>query len=291
MSKKSTTNQSYQGIKEVDSKLETTQEQTKTPVFNLNLPNPSSPFVLNQEIYSANDRSNNMQYYEAMSPDADDRPIPRTSPRVRPEEQMTFDEPSASRVPSKIMTPNNVSSFIELLNYNSETDLDPNDFVKSRLDCSKIQKVAQDTTQEFIQEALADIRASNAKSRGSTDKNPRAIEQPSTKEAPRRRGTQLFPNIDDELKKHALRHGVSDFVGIEFIRPTKHSARATLPDTAPSLDFEGLRPLVCSSDEEPGQPASRPAMRSRRHRQSQSFFQQVRVGPCKEQQTLFKTYS
>jgi hypothetical protein len=241
ISKKSTSNQSYQGIKEVDSKLETTQEQTKAPIFNLNLPNPASPFILHHEISSANERFSHKKHFDDLSPDFNDRAIPRTSPRIRPEEHPMFEEPSASRVPSKIMTPNNVSSFIELLNYNSETDNDPNEAAKSRMDNSRLQNHNTDTTQEFIKEALADIRASNAKSKVPVPKIAAQTNQPSPeKAAPFRRATRLFPNIDEEMKKHTL----CGFPGLEFIRPIKHSTRAVLPEKSPSIVFEGLVPLV-----------------------------------------------
>lgn len=247
LSKKSTVNHSYQGIKEVDSRLETTQEQTKTPVFNFNIPSPARAFVLSHDMSSVQERSSQKKRYGEMSADLIEVGLPRTSPRVRPEEHPMFDEPSASRVPSKIMTPNNVSSFIELLNYNSETDIDRHEMSKSRLDSSKLHRPYIDTTQEFIKEALADIRATNRKVRTSHSKQTVVSVQPQVRESYQRRGTQLFPNIDDDYKKQIAANTVSVFAGIEFIRPTKHSTRALLPEESPSIAFDELVAMVGSS--------------------------------------------
>lgn len=203
--------------------------------------------------------------------DQDERMLPRTSPRVRPVDHPAFDEPSTSRVPSQMMTPNNMSSFIELLNYNSDTETDPNDLGKSRLSSAKQDGIRGDTTQEFIQEALADLKASNSKQKRSIQPKEGGTQLDQPEKVMRRKKTQMFSNIDESMKQHP----VCSFPGLNFVRPIKHSARMVLPDPPVSLHLSDLKPLVgvlnlgnCFAE-------SRSAMRSRRHSKSASIAKQI----------------
>ena len=213
-------------------------------MFNLNLPSPVNAKLFQVEtqgIFSVKDTSAHPRTTRLDELDFDERMVPRTSPRVRPVDHPTFDEPSASRVPSQLMTPNNMSSFIEMLNYNSDTETDPNEHGKSTLTLTPQAGLHGDTTQDFIKEALADLRTTvdkHTKPLHGAGSRQKAMGQP--ERLARRGTTQMFSNIDDDMKLHER----CAFAGLNFLRPIKHSARMVLPDPPVTLKLGGLRPLV-----------------------------------------------
>lgn len=162
--------------------------------------------------------------------------IPRVSSRVRAENPPTFSEAGeSSKMPTRIVTPNNLSSFIELLNYNSDSDEDKGFGDTSKISLTKKSKDERDkdTTQDFIREALATMKSDKS----AADNKGFSISQ-----------SKSLLQKWEKLPVEAVEgHKMSSFAGLPNYKPIKHSTRLVV--CAPcSVVFDELFPLVRLND-------------------------------------------
>lgn len=164
--------------------------------------------------------------------------LPRDS-HIRPERaQRGFEEPDDSRLPSHIITPNNLSSFMELLNYNSQSSEEEEELHHHQ----KLVPVRQpldhrdkDSTQDFIRDAMAT---------GKSEKDSKEL-RPAPKP-----GLRTPPKNWIQPTVAVADHPLCTFAPLVRIKPIKHSTRLTCTQPSP-LDFSELTPLVGSAEQKP----------------------------------------
>ena len=203
--------------------------------------------------------------------DIDDRIIPRRPYNIQPEVMPVFED----NHPSNMNTPNNVSSFMELLNYNSsdeESARNPdirksnqktpiatrtlsNTRIKSypeqipaeskSRDRSPATDTRIDISHDIIQSALATLQSHLTEERDKMAQSSPGIKYlkytASPKLGPGEFNTstinlRAFEKVDERL----ISHPMCCFPGLPFIKPTKHSSRLAVSDYPERLSFSIL---------------------------------------------------
>lgn len=163
--------------------------------------------------------------------------LPRDS-HIQPERpQRAFEEPDDSRLPSHIITPNNLSSFMELLNYNSQSSEDAEEACHQKLVPVRpsVDQRDKDSTQDFIKEAIATIKS---------ERDSKELKHPS------KAGSRTPPKNWQPPVVPISQHPLSTFAPVVRIKPIKHSTRLSCSQPSP-LDFAELTPLVAAVDQKP----------------------------------------
>jgi hypothetical protein len=194
-----------------------------------------------------------------LNDDVSDKAIPRQKPNIKPEALPVFDEISDSKYGQKL-SPNNVSSFIELLNYNSDSENDqPKDKLRVRKNIDgRAARQAEnsgnddprETTQDFIQSTLVNMNSPppTAPKKSPVSKvnlNVGAPVPPSPKNKSGLSPNSLvnrraFEKLDEKLSKHPL----CSFAGLPFVNPSKHSSKLVISEIPESVNMSKIKPLV-----------------------------------------------
>lgn len=233
---------------------------------------PGDPFETS--LVQAKSTSNLPKAIGSPFDETDDRIAPRLPPNIQPEMHPApvFDED----YPSKAITPNNVSSFMELLNYNSSDDETANKKVKGRGSPEQITSVSKgQSSPTRYPRSVANLPALESPSRerspallnpannisGNSYMNHSEFMPPSSPllkykiHAPSPRvgpgelskstiNLRAFEKLDENLAKHPL----CPFPGLPFIKPTKHSSRLAIADFPEPVNIPAISSLVVSSN-------------------------------------------
>jgi hypothetical protein len=148
---------------------------------------------------------------------------PRLCPGVKAEAKPVYEDCIRS-IKSKVVTPANGNSFIEMLNYGSDSELDINDLISSRSMIEMNEEHAPPAFNiplETVAKPVNEVK--NITSRTSDTKSEKA-----------------FPKGLGNMANHPL----SSFIPLEGQKPIKHSARLIVTDIPKRKDFDDLVPIV-----------------------------------------------